>query len=254
MILEYHRPESLDEAMALLSRKSPITVPLGGGTVLSQAHTDEVAVVDLQALGLNEFKVVGNGYEVGAACTLQALFEQPSIPEKLTTAIQLESTQNIREAATIAGALVTADGRSVFACCMMALDSQLLWLPGEKKISLGDWFSTRATWKEGKLITKLSFAKNAVLDLEVVNRTPDDLPIVCVAVAKWPSGRIRLVLGGWGNQPILVADGEGLSPEDSARAASAAYSEAGDAWADAEYRKEIAGTIASRVIGRLQVQ
>ena len=137
---------------------------------------------------------------------------------------------------------------------MMALDAQLIWLPGEKKISLGDWYSSRSTWKDGKLITKISFAGNAVLELEVVNRTPDDLPIVCASAARWPSGRIRLILGGWGKQPILVADGEGLSPDDASRAASDAYGEAGDAWATAEYRKEIAGALASRVIGRLQVQ
>jgi CO/xanthine dehydrogenase FAD-binding subunit len=254
MILEYHRPESLDEALTLLSQKTPTTVPLGGGTVLSQAHATEFAVVDLQALGLSDFKVVGNGFEVGSAFTLQALYEQNAIPEALKLAIQLESTQNIREMATIAGALVTADGRSAFACSMMALDTQLFWLPGEKKVSLGDWYSSRPTWKDGKLITKISFAKNAVFELEVVNRTPDDLPIVCAAAARWPSGRIRLILGGWGKQPILVADGEGLSSDDASRAASDAYGEAGDAWATAEYRKEIAGTLASRVIRRLQVQ
>jgi CO/xanthine dehydrogenase FAD-binding subunit len=254
MILEYHRPESLDEALTLLSRKTPTTVPLGGGTVLSQAHATEFAVVDLQALNLNSFKVMGNGFEVGSACTLQALYDQTTIPEALKSAILLESTQNIREMATIAGALVTADGRSAFACSMMALDTQLFWLPGEKKVSLSDWYSSRSAWKDGKLITKVSFAKNAVLEFEVVNRTPDDLPIVCVAAARWPSGRIRLVLGGWGKQPILVADGEGLTPVEAASAASAAYSEAGDAWATAGYRQEVAGTIASRVIGRLQVQ
>ena len=254
MILEYHRPESLDEAMTLLSRKKPATVPLGGGTMLSQPHTAEFAVVDLQALGLNEFKAAGNGFEIGAACTLQSLYEQPAIPEKLKSAIQLESTQNIREMATIAGALVMADGRSTFACSMLALDAQLFWLPGEKKISLGDWYSSRSTWKDGKLITKISFAGNAVFELEMVNRTPDDLPIVCAAAAKWPSGRIRLVLGGWGKQPLMVADGEGLTQDDAARAASDAYGEAGDAWATAEYRREIAGTLASRVTGRLHIQ
>ncbi|HTX80189.1 MAG TPA: FAD binding domain-containing protein, partial [Longilinea sp.] len=163
-------------------------------------------------------------------------------------------TQNTREMATIAGALVTADGRSALACSMMALDTQLIWLPGEKKISLGDWYSSRLTWEDGKLITKVLFAKNAVFELEMVNRTPNDLPIVCAAAARWPSGRVRLVLGGWGKQPLLVSDGEGLSPDDAVRAASDAYGEAGDAWATAEYRREIAGTLASRVIGKLQVQ
>lgn len=35
MILEYHRPKTIDEALALLERDNPRTVPLGGGTTLS---------------------------------------------------------------------------------------------------------------------------------------------------------------------------------------------------------------------------
>ena len=31
MIVEYHRPNNLDEALLLLSRDYPHTVPLGGG-------------------------------------------------------------------------------------------------------------------------------------------------------------------------------------------------------------------------------
>jgi CO/xanthine dehydrogenase FAD-binding subunit len=48
MIVEYHRPESIDAALSLLNRNDPITVPLGGGTVLSRRITSDCAVVDLQ--------------------------------------------------------------------------------------------------------------------------------------------------------------------------------------------------------------
>ena len=48
MITAYHRPGSLDEALKLLSRRSPVTVPLGGGTVLSHQRGEGIEVVDLQ--------------------------------------------------------------------------------------------------------------------------------------------------------------------------------------------------------------
>ena len=54
MIAKYHRPQTLDEALALLSQ--PNTFPLGGGTLLSHPKTDSVEVVDLQALGLNSLR------------------------------------------------------------------------------------------------------------------------------------------------------------------------------------------------------
>ena len=54
MIIAYHRPQTLDEALTLLSR--PNTFPLGGGTLLSHSKADSVEVIDLQALGLNSLR------------------------------------------------------------------------------------------------------------------------------------------------------------------------------------------------------
>jgi len=55
MITTYHRPQTLDEALTLLTQ--PITLPLGGGTLLSQGKSDSVQVVDLQLrLGLTHKK------------------------------------------------------------------------------------------------------------------------------------------------------------------------------------------------------
>jgi CO/xanthine dehydrogenase FAD-binding subunit len=50
MIVEYHRPPTLDLALQLLSRQSPVTVPMGGGTILNQPSPVPIAVVDLQEL------------------------------------------------------------------------------------------------------------------------------------------------------------------------------------------------------------
>ena len=75
MITTYHRPKSLDDALKLLSRRTPITVPLGGGTVLSHQRGEDIEVVDLQALGLNGILERGKLLEVGATVTLQQLLE-----------------------------------------------------------------------------------------------------------------------------------------------------------------------------------
>ena len=67
MIIEYHRPNKLDEALKLLERKQPVTVPLGGGTVLNAPSEEQVAVVDLQDLGLGGIDKAGSTLKVGAA-------------------------------------------------------------------------------------------------------------------------------------------------------------------------------------------
>ncbi|HNO92828.1 MAG TPA: FAD binding domain-containing protein, partial [Anaerolineales bacterium] len=87
MISTYHRPQTLDEALTLLTQ--PNTVPLGGGTLLSKATADSVAVVDLQRLGLDALRVNGNELQIGATCTLQSLLESANCPASLKTAIKL---------------------------------------------------------------------------------------------------------------------------------------------------------------------
>ena len=125
MITAYHRPHSLDEALKLLSRSTPVTVPLGGGTVLSHHRVGNIEVVDLQALGMGEIKEHGKSLEVGATVTQQQLLEAPACPKGLAAAIRLESPLNLRNASSVAGALVTADGRSPLVTALLALDAQI---------------------------------------------------------------------------------------------------------------------------------
>ena len=122
MITTYHRPNTLDEALALLAQ--PNTLPLGGGTELS--HTSEsIEVVDLQALGLDTLSKSGNTLELGATLTLQALLESEHCPAALKSALKLEAPLNIRNSATVAGTLVAGDGRSTFASVLLALDAKI---------------------------------------------------------------------------------------------------------------------------------
>ena len=125
MITAYHRPKTMEEALSLLGRTSPHTVPLGGGTLLSHGQPDAVEVVDLQALGLDHISEQGNILEIGAAATLQSLLEHASCPEALRKPLKLEAPLNLRNSATVGGTLVTCDGRSTFTTALLALDAKL---------------------------------------------------------------------------------------------------------------------------------
>jgi CO/xanthine dehydrogenase FAD-binding subunit len=80
MIVEYHRPETLETALDLLARPGVVTVPLGGGTILNQPSPDPVAVVDLQALGLNNLEEKWKKLQLGATVTLQRLLDFEIVP------------------------------------------------------------------------------------------------------------------------------------------------------------------------------
>jgi len=264
MITVYHRPKTLNEALTLLTQ--PNIVPLGGGTLLASRHastaplsaSDSIEVVDLQTLRLDSITKNGDNLELGATLTLQGLLESEHCPAALKSALKLEAPLNIRNSATVAGTLVACDGRSTFVCVLLALDAKIIVSSkqkAEETINIGDLLPLREQLR-GKLITKIVIPLNVKLAFEYVARTPSDKPIVCVALAGWGSGRTRLAVGGYGESPMLAMDGtphpfpspsgRGTESEGLEAAAHNAFHEATDDWASAEYRMDVAATLAKR--------
>lgn len=246
MITTYHRPQTLDEALTLLSH--PNRIPLGGGTLLSKPTADSVEVVDLQSLSLNSIKKNGNNLELGATVTLQQLLESELCPEALKTALKLEAPINIRNAATVAGTLVACDGRSTFATVMLALDAKID-IRSSAEISQVSTIGEFLPLHPHGLITSITLPLNVKLVFDYVSRTPADKPIVCAALAQWNSGRTRLALGGYGKNPLLGMDG--TEAEGVETAARNAFHEANDEWASAAYRMDVAATLAKRCLERM---
>jgi CO/xanthine dehydrogenase FAD-binding subunit len=254
MITAYHRPKTLEEALSLLTH--PNRIPLGGGTLLSHASAhlssdrtpDSVEVVDLQSLGLDTIQKQGNNLQIGATATLQGFLENEDCPDALRSALKLEAPLNLRNAATVAGTLVSCDGRSTFATALLALDAKIdqTVLDDSKTesrvLNIGEFLPVRPRG----LITSITIPLNVKLAFEYVSRTPADKPIVCAALAGWNSGRTRLALGGYGKSPMLAMDG--TEAEGLETAARNAFHEATDEWASAEYRMDVAATLAKRCL------
>ena len=245
MIIEYQRPQTLQTALELLARPTPKTIPLGGGTVISRGSHENVAVVDLQALKLDAITLAEDSLVVGAAAALQSLCDHPAVPDSLKEVIKLETGANLRNMATVAGSLVTGDGRSPLATALLALDAHLIWEPGEEEISLENWLEQPQRAPSGKLITHLYIPRDAGLKYAGIGRTPKDRPILCVAFACWPSGRVRVAIGGCGNAPVLALDGTGGPAVEPA--VMEACSQIDDQWASAAYRSAAARVLARRL-------
>ncbi len=255
MIIEYQRPSSIPEALALLARSDPPTYALGGGTSINRNKLEDFAVVDLQGLGLGAINLKGNQLSIGATATLQAMLDIQNLTQDLYTCIKLETTYNLRQMATIAGTLIMANGRSPLATMLLAMDASLELIEQGKpawQVRLGDWLPFRQQGSRGTLISSISLPVNVRAVYEYVARTPADQPIVCAGLAQWHAGRTRLALGGWGAAPILALDGP--ESEGVMAAAGNAYSQAEDEWGSAEYRQEMAVILAERCLARIVSQ
>ncbi|MDZ7843644.1 MAG: FAD binding domain-containing protein [Anaerolineales bacterium] len=252
MIVEYHRPSTREEALALLNRPQPRTVVLGGGLEVNRKTREQFAVVDIQNLDLDEIADRGKTLAVGAAVTLQGLLDYPDLPSALVKSIRQQESYNRRQVATAAGSLMAADGRSPIGVVFYALDPILISeQDGQDPVQehLGDILGLRGEWLPGKLITEILIPRNVQLAYEYVARTPADQPLVCAAAAQWASGRTRVILGGHGKLPVLALDGP---TADGAEAAAAdAYREAGDQWGSAEYRSDAAAVLVRRCLEKM---
>lgn len=245
MIIEYHRPATLDEAVQLLARHTPRTVPIGGGTTVVGGD-EAVAVVDVQELGLDRIVTQGTVIHIGAATKLDTVMRDAAVPGGVKEAILKEASSNLRNMASVAGALIAADGRSPLATVMLALNAQLVWAGSAQKTSLEEWYSTRKDEVRRGLIVAIEIEQGATCDYASSARTPADRPIVCASVARFANGHVRVVIGGHGTAPSVVYSGaeEFYLPEITRNA----YSHRGDSWASAEYRQEAAGVLVKRLV------
>lgn len=225
---EYHRPATIDEAMSLLRRESPHTVALSGGTWLNgEAPRNIEAVVDISQLGLNRIDKQASPplMRIGAAVTLQHIveaFEPEQQPHKaglpafgvLSVTAQAMAGLNIRNSATIGGAIVTADSSSPLITALLAFDADLVVQADEQRtLSLSAFLAYRErVIADGVLITHVEMpipSADTLADYERVARTPKDYPIVC-AVARCAmkdgiAGNMRVAVGGVGPTPFRLS-------------------------------------------------
>ncbi len=255
--LEYHKPKTVEEALGLLDRG----IPLAGGTAITPRRSKLQAVIDLCELHLDGLEIHDNVVHTGSMLTLQTVVESEDyFPEALRTACRQEAGWNLRNAATLGGHVMTADGRSPLLTVLLALHSRVALEPGGEVIPLEELLAQRSDATFHRLITCLHLPQPLALAYQQVARSPMDRPMVCAAAAKFPAegteSKIGLALGGFGEKPVRVIDAEAAFEDGgginaAVEAASAVFVDANDAWASAEYRAHVAGVLAQRVISEV---
>ncbi|MCP4538423.1 MAG: hypothetical protein GY832_14910 [Chloroflexi bacterium] len=245
ILKEFHKPTSLSDALTLLKRKNPRTIPLAGGTWLNPRLGKEVpaeAVVDLSELGLDQIKRDANTLCLGAMTTLEAVIKDETCRSLangiLAQTADRDTTVNVRNVATVGGTVVVAPEGSEFLLALLALGAKLNTIAPSTLALRTIAHSTLSPSEEATIWSMHQFLAHpvAVLNDELVikvqihlpvraasgtarvARTPSDHPIVAAVavIAKEPDA-IRIALSGVGPHLVLV---EFDQPEEAGEAVS----------------------------------
>ncbi len=263
----YHRPESLEEALALLAK--PGSAPLAGGTKLLASETGlpGTAVIDLQALGLSQAQLVtandAQTLALGATLTLTKLsrFLEAELPENevaalLQTVIHQAGPNTYRNAATLGGTIASRLPDSELLAALLVLDSTVtLHTPSnQNSITLADYLAD-AERPHGLITTVTVPVLAGSGTSHRVARTPADYPIVSITGWRMADGSIRLAATGLGERPFRLNGAEKTAQDsiaEAAIAASAANAHPGDFRGEANYRAEMAAVLTRRTLNQLQ--
>ncbi|MEA3503270.1 MAG: FAD binding domain-containing protein, partial [Actinomycetota bacterium] len=104
MITQYHRPLTLDEAIALTARPDAVIIA-GGTSVNADPGRMPITAVDLQALDLAGIDTDGESVRIGATTRLQDLVDSTLVPPVLRDLARREAPSTIRNAATVGGTI-----------------------------------------------------------------------------------------------------------------------------------------------------
>jgi carbon-monoxide dehydrogenase medium subunit len=274
----YHRPASLDEALALLDQLGPQARLLGGGQSLGPMLNLRLArpehVIDLN--DLTEFSYVresGDALEVGGLTRHYQLADSAYLRQHcplLTQAARTIGHYAIRQRGTLGGSLANADPVAQLALVAVALDARItLARQGSRReIAASDFFLAAMTTalEPKELLLSVRFPKfktGEVSAYRMFNRRHGDFAVVAVAATlalqDGQVQRLRLALSGIASVPqrvdAVTCQFEGRRPDrqwamDVAAAVAQAVQPEEDERVPANYRRELAHSLSLSALTR----
>jgi aerobic carbon-monoxide dehydrogenase medium subunit len=274
---EYHRPESLDQAVALLAEHGWDAKLLAGGQSLIPAMNFRLAqpavLIDLNRIPeLDGIDESDGALRIGAMAR-QAAAERSAIVASraplLAEALPQVAHAQIRNRGTVGGSVAHADPAAELPAVMVALEAafRVRGPSGERTIAAEAFFTSlfATALEPEEILTAIHLPalppRSGSAFLELSRRHGDfALAGVAASLVLDEAGRcaaVRIALLGVGDGPVLarraaaVLEGADPTAEAIAEAAEVACGEvdtSGDIHASAEYRRHLVGVLVRRAL------
>jgi carbon-monoxide dehydrogenase medium subunit len=263
--VEYARPRSVDEAVALLSGHDGARALAGGQTlvnVMKQRAASPDVLVDLNDLEeLRAIRIAGDTLELGAMATYAAVMTSSEVDVARPILAEVAATiadVQVRNRGTVGGNVCSSDPTNHLPPLFAALGATFtIQGPGGVRwVDADDFFQGvyLTAVGEGELLTKISVpaAGHAADGFAAVTIGADGTCIVNVAACLDGDGGARLAIGCVDAVPVVLE--LDATDEDSVRAAvrGAGYEPPSDFHASADYRRHLAEICAVRAVRRAE--
>jgi aerobic carbon-monoxide dehydrogenase medium subunit len=276
---DYHRPDTLDEALAIFAELGSDAKALAGGQSLVPAMNFRLArpevLVDLNRLDPLAYiqETPDGGLRIGAMTRQRSVERSPLVAGRaalLAEAMPWVAHPQIRNRGTVGGSLAHADPAAELPAVMVALDAQFVLRSGSatRTVPARDFFTgiLSTVLKPEELLTEIhvppcpSRMGTAFMEL---SRRQGDFALVGVAVAVvlaqgGECSAARIVLLSVGDGPVLangaMAALVGSVPtasriEQAARlTAESDIDPLGDIHASSSYRRQLAKVLVQRAL------
>jgi len=276
--LTYHRPESLAEAMALLSEYGDeAKVIAGGQSLMPMLAFRLIAPRHLVDIGrvteLAGYRLDDRELSVRARVSQRDLERAPDVGfafPVLHEAIANVAHVQIRNRGTVCGSLAHADPAAEMPATMVALDATMVArsAAGRRMIPAAEFFQFHLTsaLEPDEILTEVRIPRQPAVGafLEISRRKGDFALVGAAVVAQFEDDRVsscRIVCSGVGPVPFRayaaerVVLGTTLQDEavmDARRWAGDGMDVADDFHASADYRRQVAGVLVWRCLLKIR--
>lgn len=210
-IESYHRPQSVEETVKLLSEDEGRVILAGGTRLIPDEIRDYKEVVDIQELPLEGLEFSDDTLTIGSLSRIADIQKNEDLDtynlSVLRKAALDRPSQLKRNQSTIGGELVSSEGGSELATVLLALDAQLnvRGPEGERTMELSELYAGdgTVTLDPAEIITSIYLPlpdEDDHIYYRRLSRTHNDISLVNFAFYGRPNGqgfeRTRIAVGG----------------------------------------------------------